>query len=116
MIFTLDNYRTTIRIHGKISLDVFLLCGIVEQYHNGAIILFKTNISTDRNYFFIIFFVNSLNKVIYAKLVSKGHQICTFAFQLFSAYFQLNKILKDMIFVHINMILPVLNFRINENM
>jgi len=66
--------------------------------------------------FLSFFFVNSLNKVIYAKLVSKGHQICTFAFQLFSAYFQLNKILKDMIFVHINMILPVLNFRINENM
>ena len=37
MIFTLDNYRTPVRIHGKNQLSRCLHYGIVEQCHNGDI-------------------------------------------------------------------------------
>ena len=37
MIFTLDSYRTIIRIHGKNQLSRVLHYGLVEQCHNGDI-------------------------------------------------------------------------------
>ena len=37
MIFTLDSYRTPIRIHGKNQLSRVLHYGLVEQCHNGDI-------------------------------------------------------------------------------
>ena len=49
MIFTLDSYRTPIRIHGKNQLSRVLHYGVVEQCHNGDIDLSIVMLSFDLN-------------------------------------------------------------------
>ena len=43
MIFTLDSYRTPIRIRGKNQLSLFLHYGVLEQCLNGDINLKRTS-------------------------------------------------------------------------
>ena len=77
MIFNLDNYRTPIRIHGKNQLSRVLHYGVVEQCHNGHINLsivmqlfdLSLTLAQMENIFIKYAYLNSLDKVIYAKYV-----------------------------------------------